>query len=77
MIKIDPVVWFTTRCLDFKPAHFVLAKTSVTTKSTEWIVTNLKGRYALISIIDEFYQKSQVPAFEDPREAVLYELTWS
>jgi len=42
-----------------------------------WIATTLNGRYSLVTMMDEDYQKFQVPAFEDPREAVLYELTWS
>jgi hypothetical protein len=77
MTFLDPITWFTYRRLEFKPTHFVLAKTPVTAKSIAWIATTLNGRYSLVTMMDEDYQKFQVPAFEDPGEAVLYELTWS
>jgi hypothetical protein len=54
---IDPITWFSYRQLNFKPTHFVLAKTAVTAKSIAWIATTLNGRYSLVTIIDEDYQK--------------------
>lgn len=79
---LDFYTWYTERCLGYKPRHFVLAKTVITQESHIWIYSKLKGRFTLLLCTEEatsiFDTKGQlVPAFEDPEEAVLYELTWS
>jgi hypothetical protein len=83
---VDPMVWFSVRELAFTPRHFVVANQSLTIESRRWILSNLTGRFSIvspsniwdddgtgISVIDVMGK----PAFEDPKEALLYELTWS
>jgi len=66
--------WFMEREVKHVPAHFVRTKTPTTQESDEWIREKLIGRYGLVSS-DLFGKK--FPAFEDPKEALFYELTWS
>jgi hypothetical protein len=77
MIEIDPVVWFSDREVYFKPPHFVMTNTPITEESKFWILKNLKGRFSLIEYGYVTRNKKFVPAFEDPQEAILYELAWS
>lgn len=86
--QLDPNTWYNERELEFTPKHFTVSKTAITTESKLWILNNLRGRFSIVSnLVDdpnEFYTQLVIvnfsngqPAFEDPREAVLYELTWS
>ena len=77
MTTIDPVNWFSDREVNFKPPHFVMTNTHITKESKFWILKNLKGRFALIEYDYITRIKKIVPAFEDPQEAILYELAWS
>lgn len=77
MKTIDDInlhTWFMNRELDFSPKHFVVSNTRVTTESKIWIQEKLSGRYAIVALENAFME--QVPAFEDPKEALFYELTW-
>lgn len=79
--EINPIAWYGERYLEFTPRHFVITQTEVTTESKMWILNNLQGRYSFIQKKDEFDSlllmlSDGVPAFEDPKEAVLYELKW-
>lgn len=80
--EINPQVWFGDRELPHTPKHFVVAKTLLTPESKLWITTKLSGRVSLVQCTDDstdFFISSDgwFPAFEDPAEAVLYELYWS
>jgi len=77
MTTIDPVTWFSDREVNFKPPHFVMTNTHITKESKFWILKNLTGRFALIEYDYITRIKKIVPAFEDPQEAILYELAWS
>ena len=77
MIEIDPVAWFSDREVNFKPPHFVMTNTHITEESKFWILKNLKGRFSLIESSYVTRNKKLLPAFEDPQEAMLYELAWS
>jgi len=66
--------WFLEREVICVPSHFVKVKTPVTPESDEWIREKLIGRYGFVSN-DMFGRR--FPAFEDPKEALFYELTWS
>lgn len=86
MVKeIDPFTWYSERQLQFTPKHFVVAKTPITHESKLWILQNLQGRFSLISnrAKDDTHPllilsiADDIPAFEDPKEATMYELTWS
>ena len=80
--QIDPIAWFTERELKYTPKHFVVSKTPLTNESKIWILNKLKGRFSVTYVDDSvddflvFYSMGN-PAFEDPKEAIFYELTWS
>jgi len=78
-VELKPEVWFVERWLAYKPAHFVTASAPLTKESAQWIQSKLVGRYAHdvgLGLDDDFFYVTK-PAFEDPAEALLYELTWS
>ena len=60
--------WFMDRELTWKPEHFTTCTTTATGEARAWIFEKLRGRFVITGNI--------VPAFEDPKEAVFYELTW-
>ena len=73
-MNINITTWFTERQMNFCPKHFVKCQASVTDESKLWIYETLKGRF----YIDDsaiFFDSNVY--FEDPKEATLYELTWS
>jgi len=80
---IYPLTWFSERELSYKPKHFVETKTAITNESKLWIYNNLQGRFCIVKhslsqdnsmLVLEYFG---YPAFEDPKEAMLYELTWA
>ena len=75
----DLINWYSTRKLEFLPGHFVRVSTPITPDSLFWIESNLKGRYTLITTfsLQVIANSVIVPAFENPEEATIYELTWS
>ena len=80
MNQINLMTWYANRELDFCPKHFTKCTTPISEKSKMWILEKLSGRFYLESIMfgeSLFSLGEQVPYFEDPHEAVLYELTWS
>jgi hypothetical protein len=66
--------WFVHRELNFSPSHFVVSKTPITDESKIWIQEKLSGRYAMGGIENSFLEYA--PSFEDPKEAMMYELAW-
>jgi hypothetical protein len=80
--QIDPVSWFTERELKYTPKHFVISTTALTNDNKLWILNKLKGRFSVVFTEDGIddvlvFQLMGKPAFEDPKEATFYELTWS
>ncbi len=75
-MKINVYTWFDARQLDFCPKHFITTKTPVTDESLIWIHEKLQGRFCLQQGND-FLDFDRIPYFEDPQEAILYELTWA
>jgi hypothetical protein len=80
--QIDPASWFTERELKYTPKHFVVSTTPLTVDSKIWILNKLKGRFSVAFAEDStddvlVFQLMGKPAFEDPKEATFYELTWS
>lgn len=84
--EIDPTTWYTERELKFTPKHFTVTKTPITLESRLWILQHLQGRYSILSQLGELTQyqpmmilgsMDDIPAFEDPKEAMMYELKWS
>ena len=64
------------------PRHFIVTKTPITQESKQWILESLTGRFCIVSSL-EIEDKMllgfpvEIPAFEDPKEAIFYELKWS
>jgi len=73
MNELNLMTWFGKRQLDFCPKHFIKVSTSVDDNSIKWIQDRLTGRFY---ITDEGFFYHSV-YFEDPQEAILFELTWS
>ena len=67
--------WFIERSLLNPPKHFVKATAVLSQENEEWIREKLIGRYSVYLRNGEYSRPS--PAFEDPQEAVFYELTWA
>lgn len=76
-MDINLYTWFTERELDFCPKHFIATNTPVDTEKKLWILEKLNGRFYLGIKSKDFLMSEQYPYFEDPQEAVYYELTWS
>ena len=89
-MSVNPLHWFGNRELEYTPKHFTIARTPLTEESKLWILNTLTGRFSVFhaeeniddifdSVITVFTSANIMgrPAFEDPTEAVFYELTWS
>jgi len=80
--QIDPTSWFSERELKYTPKHFIVSNTPLTNERKIWILNKLKGRFSVTfteDAMDDFliFHSMGNPAFEDPKEAIFYELTWS
>jgi len=86
-MSVNPLHWFGNREMEYTPKHFTLAKTPLTEESKLWILNTLVGRFSVYHAdgmdrhdsltVYVSYNILGRPAFEDPTEAVFYELTWS
>lgn len=82
-MKINLMTWFTERQLDYLPKHFIPANAYIDEERHLWILEKCTGRFYLghknntESSEFMFLLKEEIVYFEDPQEAVLYELTWS
>jgi hypothetical protein len=79
--QLDPITWFSDRELHYTPKHFVVTSHPCTSESKQWVLDKLSGRFSVTypvvsSNIIELVTHSCI-AFEDPQEAVFYELKWS
>jgi len=79
--KLDPMTWFTDRELHHTPKHFIVTSYPCTPESKQWVLDKMSGRFSITypivsSNILEILTPSCI-AFEDPQEAVFYELKWS
>lgn len=68
--------WFSERELQMVPPHFTVASTSLTDSARVWILEKLHGRFAVIHSRFSSGGGPYEVAFEDPKEAMMYELTW-
>jgi hypothetical protein len=78
--EIDPMIWFAQRQVDYPPVHFVLVSTTLNAESKQWILNKLRGRFAItVDSTDFLFNMDSLGcvSFEDPREATIFELTWS
>jgi hypothetical protein len=74
--------WFSDRELEIVPSHFTKASTPATKESISWVLEKLTGRFALttdttLSASFHFNIRDKFIWFEDPKEAMMYELKWS
>ena len=76
MKDINLLTWFGQRELDHCPKHFIKTNTPLTDESHLWILQKLHGRYHIVNNNLDLFS-DPYPCFEDPQEAILYELTWS
>lgn len=81
---VDPYSWFGEREVAFTPPHFIITKTPISPESKGWIHANLRGRFSIVygdespdgDVITIIWMAG-CPAFEDPQEALAYELKWA
>lgn len=80
-MNINLHTWFGERKMNFLPPHFVSTNTSVDDERHLWVLEKLVGRYYIgykkgdedwLSLFND-----PVIYFEDPQEALFFELTWS
>jgi hypothetical protein len=82
MIELNVSTWYTERELSYLPNHFVKSSTPLSQDIYIWVHEKLYGRFyvaknftksldAILSDNNDFI------FFEDPQEAVFYELVWS
>lgn len=79
MKTIDDInleTWFTNRELSVNPKHFTQARTPLTPESKAWILEKLHGRFSRCIPTNFIDAVGMCPTFEDPKEAVFYELTF-
>ena len=77
---VNPAKWFSKRKLDHIPPHFTRCFTPMPSADTHgWVLASLSGRYATGNAdTGTFIFTSDINIyFEDPAEAMLYELRWS
>jgi len=81
MKELSPLSWFGNRELDQVPFHFTRVSTPMTDENYMWVVAKLSGRYAIVhgfdSDITNLFVSTSYLYFEDPKEAMLFELRWS
>jgi hypothetical protein len=79
--QLDPITWFSERELTYTPKHFVVTTHPCTEESKQWVLDKLSGRFSITypSVSNTIYEliTPSCIAFEDPQEAVFYELKWS
>ena len=77
--QLDPYTWFTEREMSNTPKHFVMTKHILTAESKQWVLEKCVGRFSLLQPVEDemMILSSGNIAFEDPQEAVFYELKWS
>lgn len=81
--KLDPITWFSERELTYTPKHFIITSHHCTEESKQWVLDKLSGRFSITyptlgnnNNLIELLTPSCI-AFEDPQEAIFYELKWS
>ena len=78
MTSINLMTWFGQRELDYCPKHFIKTNTQLTKESKLWVLEKLSGRFFIsTSELSLFFDSEGVIYFEDPQEAVFYEIAWS
>lgn len=76
MLELNLVTWYTERELFYCPIHFTKVGTELTDESLAWVYENLHGRFHVNRIRGGINEHKQI-YFEDPQEAIFFELVWS
>jgi hypothetical protein len=78
---VNPLAYYGNRQISFVPPHFIKSNTPISRESMFWVKTKLTGRFAVHSLSTDnesiLFDLRTYVFFEDPKEAVLYELRWS
>lgn len=72
---INLETWFTERELSVNPKHFTKTSAPLTPEAKAWILEKLHGRFSKYTKPHGSSIRA-CPTFEDPKEAVFYELTF-
>lgn len=78
--EVKPLSWFSKREMSFTPMHFTVTSQPLTIESKQWVLDTLTGRFSVVESATHhhtFISQFGTIAFEDPKEAILYELRWS
>ena len=79
--QLDPITWFSDRELTYTPKHFVVTSYPCTSESKQWVLDKFSGRFSIVQVNNDNSMFSMLSngclAFEDPQEAVFYELKWA
>lgn len=81
-MNINLTTWFSDRQMQYLPLHFVTTNTEINDERLLWVLEKLVGRYYIgPSKNEEDWSYSlfnnSIIYFEDPHEALFFELTWS
>lgn len=77
-MTINLNTWYDGRQVDVCPKHFVRAQTELDEEKQFWVLEKLSGRFHIKdNKTRNLFFYDRVIYFEDPHEAVVYELTWS
>ncbi len=82
MLELNTSTWYTERELSYCPNHFVKSSTPVSRDRYLWVQEKLCGRYYVAKNLTKSLEavlsdSNDFLFFEDPQEAVFYELVWS
>lgn len=89
MNELDINIFFFQREMDYCPIHFVHSKLPVNRTRYKWILENTKGRFftnnhgnhtTYLLAFDRYTETARLtdtPAFEDPKDLLMYELSMS
>lgn len=77
--EVNPMVWFAEREVSYPFAHFVTVSTPATIESKQWVLDHLTGRFSITTNSADIFNLESIGniSFEDPKEAMLFELKWS
>lgn len=77
--EVNPLIWFADREMSYPPMHFTTATTQVTIESKQWVLDHLIGRFSITPGTGDLFNLENIGiiSFEDPKEAMLFELKWS
>lgn len=84
MNELDINIFFFQRQMGYCPIHFVHSKLPITPVRYKWILNNTKGRFFVAGYgapwhasMSDMAKFSGTPAFEDPKDLLMFELSMS